>query len=214
MKKVLALVFVLALFAGQALGGEFNFKGGFDTAGSFGTESSIKGNTGSISVNTGITLNTEYLTSVADILKVGGGASFLLPRETYVFDVPYYTSPSGAITYYDYNILFFFMMPIYGTIQVNPINNPWFLKGNLGLALYFASLLYTPNLGKSTVEDTSGVYFSISSGWEFPFGLVLEAGYEYYDVETKISFDRGGDNNFMLDGYDQIFLKAGYKLKM
>ena len=146
----------------------------------------------------GISLYGEYLYPVHEIVKLGGGLQYLVERE--VADVD--ESPK------------FSYLPVYFTIQVNPINaaKEVFFKGNIGYSLLFTDSWDAGYGSGINRDEKGGFYYGISAGYEFPFGLVASISYDVYSSETKYSV--GGNYDKFEYTYGIIGLNAGYKFKI
>lgn len=143
----------------------------------------------SFGTNASVSFAGEYLFPVHKIIKVGGGLEYLLHREFKMDD-----KNKSKISY----------LPIYATIQVNPLEDSGlFFKGNIGYSVLL-------DIKDSETSDKKGnIYFALSTGYEFDFGFLFEVGYSYY----KGSVTGGRDNNIDLN-YSKMGINLGYKFKL
>ena len=205
--KTLALAMLAVVFmAGVVLAnGEVNVGLGLALGGTVKVDRSMSAGLGPSESNSesaqigGISLYGEYLYLINDIIKVGGGLQYLIEREV--------ADASGESPKFSY-------LPIYLTVQVNPISTAKeiFLKGNIGYSLLFTDSVvmgYGPGVDR---DEKGGLYYGISAGYEFPFGLVASVSYDVYSSETKYSI--GGNYDKFEYTYSIIGLNAGYKFKI
>ena len=184
MKKTVLAVLALAFFCGSALADSVvRAKGGLDVMGDF--TMSGGGMSMSFDTNIGINLAGEYLYSVQEIMKVGGGVEFLIPRKI------------DSIGMGDAKISY---IPIYLTAEITPIEHmrELYFKGNLG----YNALVNIDATGGSAIEEKGGVYFALGAGYDFKSGLMLEALYSFYYG----SIENGPDIK-----YTKLGLNVGYK---
>ncbi|MDR2437015.1 MAG: hypothetical protein LBD17_02980 [Endomicrobium sp.] len=161
----------------------------------------------------GVTFTGEYLISCAhllgdiEILKLGAGFSYLLPTDIN-------TSNSNYSCSY---------LPIYFTLQVNPFINSFdeylhgiFVKGNIGYNVLFD--FKAGNLPNCKFDNSGGIYYSFSTGYEVPFGVIIDLGYNGYTSTSKVSeYNSAGiiGNKESIDlAYSNITLSVGYKFKI
>lgn len=245
MKKLAVLSFVM-LFSSSVFAyspGEVNLKVGLDF-GSINVKESwntdyvggsrsktIGDEKKSIGLNPGITLSAEYLYEVMpELVKVGMGISYLSARKTvdefgirrYNFSSAYgrYEAPISR-----YDEVAFSWIPIYITIQANPLTEykPLFFKTNIGYTSYFnAYLEKAPKDIK--VEKSLGAYWGISSGIEFGNGFIAEIGFDMlfsqakflWDMQANDRYDNGyrAGGSYQFGTYRRFFINAGYKFKI
>jgi hypothetical protein len=184
MKKVVLAVFAALFLAGSAFAGdgttgEINVKVGVDVAGTFGGD--FNGDT-----ETGFSAAAEYLYPVSSKFKVGAGVGYLFPREIDKSD-------GAKIS----------LVPIYAIAQVNPITEvpEVFFKVNLGYNTFDVT-------DTDGADKLGGVTFGFGAGYEFPFGLILEAAYSYYTIGLDDASGKVSGN------YSKFGLNAGYKFKL
>jgi len=207
MKNLVLAMLAVIFMAGTVLAnGEVNAGLGLALGGTVKADRSMSAGLGPPESNSesaqigGISLYGEYLYLINDIIKVGGGLQYLIEREVAdVLDVE-----SSKFSY----------LPIYLTVQVNPINaaKEIFLKGNIGYNLLFTDSIvkgYGPGVDR---DEKGGLYYGISAGYEFLFGLVASVSYDVYSSETKYSI--GGNYDKFEYTYSIIGLNVGYKFKI
>ncbi|MDR3048554.1 MAG: porin family protein [Elusimicrobiota bacterium] len=190
MKKLVSVAIAMLLAASVGFAaGEINVKAGYDLASSI----SISGENGGSGLSAdGVEVGAEFLMPVANMVKVGGGVSYLLARDVYKKDG------------YKTNVNFSYI-PIYATIQVNPISTlpGIFLKGNIGYSVFSLG-----GDGSTGAETSGGLYYSAGAGYEFPFGLIAELA--YFGVNSSLKF--GDDTQDVT--YGALAIRAGYKFKL
>ncbi|MCL1972583.1 MAG: porin family protein [Endomicrobia bacterium] len=158
MKKLVLAVAAVVIMAGAAFAeGEINVKLGLDVAGTYSVDGGRD-----IDMNTGVNIQGEYLAVASDILKIGGGLQYLLPRNA--------DGVSG-----DAGLSF---LPIYATVEVNPIKSAKevFFKANLGYGLVIPE--------DSDFSTESGLYYAIGAGYNFPSGLILDISYAWHAITS------------------------------
>lgn len=188
MKKAIVAVAALMFLAGGAFA-DLNVKVGMDPVG-WGHLDYDKGSDKDGNSDFSGSAAVEYLYPVVgNMLKVGGGVEYLLPREIDVKGDPKVS-----------------FLPVYASIQVNPLQKyapEVFVKGNVGYAFLIDLDL------KNAKEEEGGLYFAFGTGYEFDFGLILEATYSFYygSWESKPS----NDVDF---SYSKLGINVGYKFKI
>lgn len=188
MKKMFFALLALILASGAAFaveGAVINIKAGLDTAGNM---SASRDGNGNKRVKVGISLTGEYLFKMNDIVKLGGGMEYLLPRD---FDTEF--APS------------FSFLPIYLSAEITPIPplRELYFKGNIGYNVLFD---YDYELLK--FDEKGGMYFAIGAGYVFDFGLFLETLYGFY---------YGSLSGGLLDigvAYTKLGFNAGYRFNI
>jgi hypothetical protein len=187
MKRVIVVVLATAFlagaaFAGDGSNGEINVKTGVQV---FQTYDDGMGD--GLNPVPGISLGAEYLYPVHEKIKVGAGVGYLFERK---IDSDWATKVSG--------------FPLYAIIQTNPIENAQgvFFKGTLGY-----SILKLKQPGDSW--SGKGFSWGLGAGYEFPFGLILEADY-------TMSYPKFADvlgDDLKVD-YGAFGINVGYKFKL
>ncbi|MDR3256116.1 MAG: hypothetical protein LBT18_00410 [Endomicrobium sp.] len=145
----------------------------------------------------GFSLAGEYLVPVSDIFKIGAGLEYLLPRK-----------PDK-----NYEIKFAYL-PIYLTAQVNPFSSAKgvFFKGNVGYVVLFDTGKFKDQFVSSVdYKKKGGIYCAFGTGYEFPFGLVLELMYSYYRSEVKMT---AVVEELNIIQYHKVGVNVGYKFKL
>jgi hypothetical protein len=240
MRKIVLALGLSILLTGTALAlnaGEVNVKGSLD----FGSIDTIENwyNPGGISrkkvedsqgLKYGFSVAAEYLYPViGDIVQLGFGAQYLFERMQYrdLEIVPYdFTFRGNAYKKSSsvYDPIGFSWLPIYATIQINPLQNiPVYVKANLGYnALFNVSDSELPD--SIDKEKINGIYWGTSFGYEFASGLILEFGYDVYLSQIKYSWDISGvdefghayetHNTYKFKNYSKFSLTLGYKFKI
>ncbi|MDR0398633.1 MAG: hypothetical protein LBH33_02380 [Endomicrobium sp.] len=149
----------------------------------------------------GFSLGAEWLYPVLYKVKIGAGGNYLFEREHMS------------------------IMPLYATVQVNPIEKAkgFFLKLNIGYDVYFNVDIpdsnYALSIGDNlTINQNGGFYWGIGAGYEFAFGIFAGLFYDAYagstDVELK-NLELGYDiNRTVKYTYNTVSLKAGYKFQL
>jgi opacity protein-like surface antigen len=115
-------------------------------------------------------------------------------------------------------------LPVYVTVQITPIEQvkEAYLKANIGYTVYsdvnsgIAAALTSMGALKSKESSSGGIYFGVGAGYEFAFGLIVEAMYEYFKCEKEYSLIINNDPaKFNIEtSYSQLGLKVGYKFKI
>lgn len=187
MKKVLAAALMVTLLAGASFA-DLNVKVGIDPYGRGKVDVERGKETKENSKFSG-SAAVEYLYPFMSNLKAGAGVEYLFPRE-----LDYDGSPEVSF------------MPVYATIQFHPLKNiapEIFVKGNVG----YNFLLDLD--AKDANGQKGGMYFGFGAGYEFDFGLILEATYNFYYAswETK----PGRDVDF---SYSKLGINVGYKFNI
>jgi hypothetical protein len=191
MKKVLLSVLAVAFLAGAAFAGDgskgqINVEVGVDVAGN------VKYGNVSYTPETGFSLGAEYLYPVLDILKVGIGVQYLTPRKI----------DSNYINKLSY-------IPVYVAVQLNPITTvpEIFFRGNLGCAIF--NMSDSDHLSRTN----GGLTWGLGAGYEFPFGLFIEAIYSFYYSSTER--DSSASQVIKYDfTYSKLGLNVGYKFNL
>ena len=236
MRKYLLALFVIILTSGAAFGsgyGEINVKLGLDLISAL--DSNEKNAQGvdsefvSASYKTGFSISGEYLCPVLNTLKLGAGIEYLFPRKAdgnwknYAIGIP--EEYSG--------------MPVYIVLQINPIEDGFFIKGSLGYVVFFDrgdtnwSMRTEPDgAGNSyeaymeVLDKKGGVYYGLAMGHEFGFGLIIEASIDCYNGSSEYRY---GSNSYNYDtmvsqndfgkytkdtSFYKAGIKVGYKVKL
>ncbi|GHT66683.1 hypothetical protein AGMMS50222_09770 [Endomicrobiia bacterium] len=224
MKKlilVVAMMFVLEGVVFSDFTGEFNVKGGLGAYGNVSLKEKIKINGDndqekkeSTCVGISGDLLGEFLLPVNDSIKAGIGSGYLYPRK---------------IGKKDSKELTFSYLPIYGTIQINPISSAKgvFFKGNIGYTFFFNSIgngkpsvtiddypdgkqLDENNDKIKNLKNSGGLYCGIGAGYEFSNGLTLDAMYSY--CAPSCSYDDSDSSHKWDCGTHLVSINLGYKL--
>lgn len=188
MKKKLMLLVLPALlvfftsnntFAGGAI------KLGVDLPGDH--EVSGLGLSGTEDVETGFSLSAELFGTVADIVDIGGGITWQLPREQEDFDGDFY------------------FVPFYGMIRVRHTFDQVapYLIGQLGYNLFYGDSDYEGS-GIFEADLEGGLYYGIGGGIIFREHFLIELLYSVNNGEAEIM---GID--FDIE-YSKISLLVGY----
>jgi hypothetical protein len=194
--KKLFFVMVVAVFlsssaSAQFLEGDFIGKVNLGIAGKFKSSKDLNYEK-SFDVSSGIDIAAEYVFSVANIIQIGGGAKYLLPRE--VIDAAKQGNTKASY------------LPVYALITVKPFLLPVYFKANLGWNL-FTNLDY--DLPGVKVESYGRTYWALGAGYELPLGLLLELSFNVYNAQT--TFKGGGIDEAVDTSYYNLGLTAGYK---
>ncbi|MDR2191895.1 MAG: porin family protein [Endomicrobium sp.] len=184
MKNIIIGLAVAIAMTGAAIASEVNVKGGVDVAGK--AKTTTRGHSATSNMNAGINITGEFLTNVIDIVKVGGGVSFGLPRVAS-------NTPSGSKG--------LMLLPIDATVEANPISAipDFFFKGNIGYGFLIPE-------GKDSTK--SGLYYGVGAGYNFPFGLVVDVLYSW----QKTSYKEDSVNTDL--SYRKLNINVGYKFKL
>ncbi|MDR1695328.1 MAG: outer membrane beta-barrel protein [Endomicrobium sp.] len=193
MRKVSALLFVFLFFAGVSFAaGEVNVKLGLDPVGNFDAKLDL-GEDASESFKFGFNLSAEYLYPVHEIVRVGAGLEYLFPREVDVEESPKFS-----------------WLPVYATVLVNPITPvpELYFKGNIGY-----TVLFDVSNADDLANEKGGLYWALGAGYEFDFGLVLEAMYGFYYSSYDITY--AGQTVGTVDiTHSKLGINIGYKFKL
>ncbi|MDR1941638.1 MAG: hypothetical protein LBQ47_04870 [Endomicrobium sp.] len=144
-------------------------------------------------------------------MKIGGGLQYLAPRKLDADNSPKFS-----------------WLPIYATVQVNPIKAApeVYFKGDIGYNIIadddfeYTTEDYDSNIVKGDTERKGGLYWALGAGYEFPFGLVLDLSYGFYysTTEVKYQYDFLGDvareEHTFDNAYSKLTLSVGYKFKI
>jgi len=201
MKKLVLAVLAVAVIAGaaSAKGSEFKIKVGLETAGS--TSISAGGDSVSgLGTNLGVGAAAEFLFPVCSIVKIGPGleASFARNINDKRFTGNGYTTS-------------LFFVPVYVTIEVNPIKSApeVFFKGNIGYNIGQMTQAFNGSVLDSSPSGETGLYYGLGAGYQFPFGLFLDAMYSVNRLSDSLD-DFGG---YALT-YSKLTISAGYKFNL
>jgi hypothetical protein len=156
----------------------------------------------------------EYFSESVESLKFGAGLSYLLPRNVDKKDTNISVS----------------CFPVYFTLQANPfigahnkVFHGIFVKGNFGYNILFdfedKDLINKYKIGKDEIDKNGGLYYGISLGYEFPFGLIIDLGYHVYSGNVKIEHYEATSERSGYFANDDIkrsnaTLNIGYKFKI
>jgi hypothetical protein len=194
MKKLLIVFAAMVLFTGIGLAegrGDVIVKLGLDPVGNFHLES--EGRSDSEGMKFGLNFSAEYLYPVHDIVKIGAGLEYMLEREV----------DAKSADKFSY-------LPIYAAVKVNPISaaSEVFFKGNIGY-----NVLFNVKDLEGDTDKKGGLYWALGAGYEFDFGLVLEAMYGFY--YSKIDFGNQSIDSFSIDyTYSKLGINIGYKFEL
>jgi hypothetical protein len=145
-------------------------------------------------VDTSFTLSGDYLRSIGGLgnyLKIGGGFEVMAPKLR--------TSDKKE---YDGEVFFF--MPLYLSLQTNPVPPvpELFFRFNLGY-----NIVYLDDYVGSAWDKKGGIYYAFVTGWEFPFGLFFDITYAFYNA----SLDSSRYVNDFDITYNRLGVGVGYK---
>ncbi len=187
MKKLVLAVFMLVFMASAIFAAELNLKVGYDTFGDIKNKAD-GGDTNNI-MKSGFSAIGEVMIPILHLIRVGGGLEYQFDRELDVND--------GA------KIGF---MPVYATVQVNPIPiilSGLYAKGNIGYNVLFNN--------DSDLVDSSkgGAYWALGIGYDLPFGLMVEAMYGVY--YGTIDYKAGGSSDI---SYSKLGINAGIRFHL
>ncbi|MCL1972094.1 MAG: porin family protein [Endomicrobia bacterium] len=203
MKKLVLAALAVALMAGSVFseGREMKIKLGLETMGAAGFN--YDGNRGiDIDSDIGLGMALEFLFPVSNIVKIGPAIGYSFARYLKLSD------SMQAVTNINKQSLSF--VPIYATIEVNPIKSAAevFLKGNIGVNYGTVSVEGTipafgpfPAYPYKTSDYHLGFYYGLGAGYNFPFGLFLDALYSW-----NIMYEVGGSIT-----YSKLTISAGYR---
>jgi hypothetical protein len=234
MKKIvlglLAAAFMAGgAFAGDGENGEINVKAGLGLINSVSGDYTATSSYGSFDISDyiddetpdiGVDLSAEYLYKINDIVKVGAGLTYFIKRE---WDSKLTPPDSPVNLKYKNDIT---ALPIYVTVQISPIEQvrEAYFKANIGYTIYSDMNgmgdhpgAFGENISNFKDSISGGLYFGVGAGYEFAFGLIVEALYESFKCEKEYSFtDEDGDSGKfnMETSYSQVGLKVGYKFKI
>ncbi|MCL2390646.1 MAG: porin family protein [Endomicrobia bacterium] len=186
MKKFLAVLALIclsstAVFAMTSTDNEFIVKAGIQPQGSV----SIDGN--SSDTNVGISAGFEYFKYLNNIVAVGAGASYDLPRKFKDNAI------DGSVSFLPLSIAVKARTPLQGFD-----NNFPFIVGRLGYSAFMNNSDYIKS-------SSGGLYYSLGLGVSIDY-LVIEAAY----AANKFSFKNPADK----DGtYSTISLYVGFKFE-
>ncbi|MDR1695562.1 MAG: porin family protein [Endomicrobium sp.] len=188
MKKFLAVLALIclsstAVFAAMDTDQEFIVKAGIQP------QSSMSVNGKTEDANIGITAGFEYFKYLNNIVAVGAGASYDLPRKFKS------NTSGGSVSFLPMSVAIKARTPLHGLE-----NNYPFIVGRLG----FSAFMNNANWIKSS---SGGLYYSIGVGVSIS-NLVIEAAYG----ASKFSYNDPSEQSF--DGtYSTISLTAGFKFE-
>ena len=188
MKKLVVIAAAVLLFSGVGYANDLNIKAGFDAFGNLETKAK-GGYTSNDIIRTGFSLAGEYLIPLMSVVKIGGGLEYQFMRTGKKYD-------NAKIGY----------VPVYATIQINPINScdGIYFKGNVG---YSAIFRFDP---RNRNETTGGLYYGLGTGYDFKSGLILEMMYGMYTGTVNYR-NAGGEADF---NYSKLGFNIGYKFKV
>jgi hypothetical protein len=245
-KKILLSVIAAFFAAGNVFAiGELNLKGSIDVGGTISGDytysySDNRGNKGSETEDisgggSGISIAAEYLFPISGQFKAGPGLGYLTSRKTNL------TIDGNDLIDFKYNTLnpSISYLPIYITAQVNPIaaRPEIFFKGNIGYSFFYLDLgesvenAFTPddsenpeNIAYINTTETlnGGLYIELATGYEFPFGLILELSWasikssaEYLTTLTVRDLQYRATEKRVYDfTYSKIGFTSVYKFKL
>ena len=195
MKKLVLALLAVAVMAGAAFaeGEEMKVKVGLEMANNL-NESNSGGN---IDMDMGFGGSLEFLFPVASIVKIGPGIGVSYAGIKQTPDMK-----ANGVTESFTNV------PIYATIEVNPIKEApgVFFKGSLGLNIGTLSVSGPSIMGVNSGSSSgSGIYYGIGAGYQFPFGLFLDAMYS-----GNGAAEEGGGTIT----YSKVSISAGYKFAL
>lgn len=174
-------------------------------------------------LSSGISLGAEYLYAIPlpqvafihpGFLKIGVGGEYLFPIKAY----GEYGGGSQS------EIITFSLLPIYGIVQVNPSKTipGLFLRGSIGYTL-FLDFDQEPKVpGVEIIDRSGGLYWGVSAGYEFDWGLFVECTYAQarfiqnvrYDPSLAALFGLSTDDLPMNLMHNQPGFSIGYKIKL
>jgi hypothetical protein len=222
MKKVL-IVLAVFVFQGVAFSGEINVKAGVDPFRKMNSISSGK-------KEVGFSLGAEYLATINNFVKIGGGLEYVLPKTIKYGE--YFESKLKKGVKEATKELAEKMpkklaeemaeklaktqkadvlpepsyMPIYVSIKVIPIPT-FFLKGNIGYSVYFDGIPKTALYPSKSEYTSGGLYYAVGVGHKFLLGLTLDVTYSHYGF----GIHSGSEN--LRKGLSRIALNIGYSFK-
>lgn len=144
--------------------------------------------------NIGISAGFEYFKYFGNIIAVGAGAVYDLPRKFKDDDI------DGSISF----------LPMYAGVKVRtPLeglnNNYAFLSGRLGYSAFM-------NNDLDTIKSSSGgLYYGVGLGVSISY-LVIEAVYGINNYSYKVK-SPGGSNKSFDEQYSTITIYAGFKFE-
>lgn len=196
MRKLLAVMSAMVLFAGIGFA-DLNVMFGFDVL----SKSKMEGDDKEIPFGNkiGFSVTSEYLYPVNEMVKVGGGLQYLLPRKSNVNGKAENMALKASY------------LPIYATVQVNPFKEAagLFLKGNIGYSVLLKSEIKELSENGFDMDKKGGIYFGLGFGYEFENGLIFNAMYGYYT--GKIEASSPSENVDIDVKTSQATLNIGYK---
>jgi hypothetical protein len=185
--------------------GELNIKAGSQFVGKIASRSTEEDNV-SVNLDIGFCVTAEYLiycgrfSQDLEFLKFGPGFSYLFPRGIDVKD--------GKDSYS--------YLPIYFTLQANPFISAFdeylhgiFVKGSIGYNVLFD---FKSKEDYSKLNNNGGVYYGISGGYEFSFGVIIEVGYHVYKSKIEVVHGDGSFGKANLTN-SNVTVNVGYKFK-
>jgi len=190
MKKLVLVALAVVLMASSAFAkAEMKVKVGLETGGT------ISDSYGSNDMDMGFGVAGELLFPVGSMIKVGPGIGVSIANISQDFYMKYFGITETLTS-----------IPIYATVEVTPIKAVpgIFFKGNLGLNIGSLSVSGPSGLVGSS-SSGAGLYYGIAAGYDFPFGLFLEAMYS-----GNGAAESGGGTLT----YSKVTLSAGYKFKL
>ena len=173
----------------------------------------------------GFSVSGEYLYLVSNVLKVGGGIEYLFARE----------KQEGQLSFSfgsrDYSAL-----PVFITLQLNPVENGFFIKGNFGYVASFGidyKTFFRMDMGSGDVFETyeeisdekGGIYYGLAVGYEFSAGLIIETSFDCYNGKSTYKQSNFEYSNDVLvqqskhkadidNSFYRAGIKIGYKFKL
>jgi hypothetical protein len=198
-RSVLALLVMLMLveFSADSFG-DLNIKAGLQSVGGRATETDNRDRDYVERYsNIGIAVTCEWLIDlpkISEILRIGAGCSYVVQEKLF---------KKG-----DISGLFFSYFPIYFTLQVNPFISSFdeylhgiFVKANIGYNILFDIVASIDREVKNF--HNGGVYYGLSSGYEFRKGWIAGIGYNVYKgVQEEVNYT-----------HSAITFDVGYKFK-
>lgn len=198
MKKILAAAAAIVFFAGIGFAGDkgtINISAGFDAVSNMSIE--MYGDDASFGRKAGFNVSAEYMHPINDMIKIGGGLQYLLPRKA--------TMKMGPEIDIKTSVL-----PIYVSVQANPFKevSGLFLKGNLGYnVLVDVDVKYGGH--DMDVDSKGGIYAGLGCGFEFQNGFFFDVMYGYYAGKAEPDAAPSMDANISM-----VSLNIGYKFAL
>ena len=197
MRKIAVFMF-LVVFCAQNAFADLNLKLGCNVFGNFKVSKDDSFSSYDV-VTSGSILILEYLTKVSEKFKVGAGTELMM---------------GGRVD--DIELDFNYFPVVYTTVEFNPFEAApgVFLKGNLGYNLAFSISTEDKFFDSPYGNKKGGLHFALGAGYTFPFGIIAEAVYGYYNGEYSLTDSHGAISKGISASYTKLGINIGYRFKI